>query len=151
MIDLLIREAAAADASPMAKMEALLFSDAWSEGSIASSLSSPVSLSFIAICEGRPVGYLLASALAPEGELLRIGVCPEYRKRGIGGALMERFLLKSENLLCDTLFLEVRADNAPAISLYRRYGFFDCGIRKKYYKNPECDALLMKKEKHFDL
>jgi ribosomal-protein-alanine N-acetyltransferase len=147
LIDLLIRAAEGADAFAIAEMEALLFSDAWSEGSVASSISSPLSLAFVAVCEGKAVGYLLASALAPEGELLRIGVCPEYRKRGIGGALMERFLLKSESLLCDTLFLEVRADNAPAISLYRRYGFFDCGVRKKYYKNPECDALLMKKEK----
>jgi ribosomal-protein-alanine N-acetyltransferase len=147
LIDLLIRAAEAADACAIAEMEALLFSDAWSEGSVSSSISSPLSLAFVAVCEGKAVGYLLASALAPEGELLRIGVCPEYRKRGIGGALMERFLLKSESLLCDTLFLEVRADNAPAISLYRRYGFFDCGVRKKYYKNPECDALLMKKEK----
>ena len=147
MIDLLIRAAETADAFAIAEMEALLFSDAWSEGSVSSSISSPLSLAFVAVCEGKAVGYLLASALAPEGELLRIGVCPEYRKRGIGGALMERFLLKSESLLCDTLFLEVRADNAPAISLYRRYGFFDCGVRKKYYKNPECDALLMKKEK----
>ncbi len=128
-------------------MEELLFSDAWSETSIASSLSSPLSFARIALCEGEAVGYLLASVLAPEGELLRIGVRPEYRRKGIGGALMENFLKEAEALFCQTLFLEVRADNAPAIALYRRHGFLDCGLRKKYYKNPECDALLMKREK----
>jgi ribosomal-protein-alanine acetyltransferase len=112
---------------------------------------------FVAEVDGRVAGYVFCIITETKDSTMLFDmktvhledVCIDEtcRGEGIGGALMERFLLKSESLLCDTLFLEVRADNAPAISLYRRYGFFDCGVRKKYYKNPECDALLMKKEK----
>ncbi len=126
-------------------MEAILFSDAWSQAALASTLSSPLSACFIACEGGKAVGYLLASLLAPEGELLRIGVCPEYRKRGIGARLMERFLSEAKRRGCTELFLEVRADNLPAIALYRRFDFSDNGLRRGYYKNPTVDALLMKK------
>ena len=127
-------------------MESLLFSDAWSGEGVASSIASPLSLALVALMDGKAVGYLLASVLSPEGELFRIGVCPEYRRMGIGGKLMEAFLSQAGALGCDTLFLEVRSKNESAISLYRRCGFLDCGLRKKYYHQPEDDALLMKAE-----
>ena len=141
-----IRKAEGADAAALAELEALLFSDAWSQEGISSSLASPFSLALIALTDGKAVGYLLASVLAPEGELLRIGVHPEYRRQGIGGRLMERFATEAEGLSCDSLFLEVRSQNEGAIALYRRFGFSDCGVRKKYYHRPEDDALLMKAE-----
>ena len=146
MIDVLIRSAEVADVAALSEMDALLFSDAWSADGIASSLASSFSLAFVALAEGKAVGYLLGSVLAPEGELLRIGVRPEYRKNGIGGRLMDALIREARARLCDTLFLEVRSKNAAAVSLYRRYGFSDCGCRKGYYKNPPDDALLMKAE-----
>lgn len=144
MIDVTVREACAASVPELARMEAALFSDAWSEKSLASTLQSSCSFSLIATCDGAAVGYLLASLLAPEGELLRIGVHPAYRKKGIGACLMEHFLTAAKAKGCDTLFLEVRSDNLPAISLYRRFGFLDYGVRKKYYHDPQADALLMR-------
>ena len=140
-----LRSAAPEDAAELASMEAVLFSDAWSEAAVASSLSSPFSAAFIVCVDGAAAGYLLASMLAPEGELLRIGVLPAYRRMGLGARLMERFLSEAERRDCTDLFLEVRADNLPAISLYRRFGFSDNGLRRGYYKNPTADALLMKR------
>ena len=130
----------------IAALERLLFSDAWSAEGIASSIDSPLSLALVAQTDSGIIGYLLASVLAPEGELFRIGVCPEHRRMGIGGKLMEGFLSQAGALGCGTLFLEVRSKNESAISLYRRCGFSDCGLRKKYYHQPEDDALLMKAE-----
>lgn len=134
------------DAAAIAEMEVLLFSDAWSEESLAQTLASPLTAAFVAVCDGAAVGYLLASLLAPEGELLRIGVHPAHRKRGIGGRLTEAFLSEAAIRGCDTLFLEVRADNAQAISLYRRFGFSEYGLRKRYYHDPVADALLMRRD-----
>ena len=91
------------------------------------------------------ITILLASLLAPEGELLRIGVHPSYRKRGFGAQLMEKFLFKAREHACTDLFLEVRADNTAAIGLYRRFGFEDSGLRRAYYKDPPADALLMRR------
>ena len=43
------------------------------------------------------------------------------------------------------VFLEVRADNARAQQLYRRYGFVQIGIRRGYYQPSGTDALVMRK------
>ena len=131
------------DAADISAVEALCFSDAWSEASVRSALSSPLTAALVAYVGGVCVGYLLSSLLSPEGELLRIGVHPSYRRRGIGAMLMEGFLKEAKTRECTRLFLEVRADNEGAIALYRRFGFLDNGIRRGYYKNPTADALLM--------
>ena len=44
------------------------------------------------------------------------------------------------------LTLEVRASNAPAISLYQKMGFVQVGRRPNYYHNPKEDALILRKE-----
>lgn len=145
MTDIELRVATVEDAARLAALEAMLFSDAWSEAALASTLASPLTAAFTAYRDGAMVGYLLSSFLAPEGELLRIGVHPAHRRCGLGACLMERFLKAAENGGCTDLFLEVRADNLPALSLYRRFGFSDNGLRRGYYKNPTADALLMKR------
>ena len=145
MIDIELRAAALEDVAALVSMEAVLFSDAWSASALASTLSSPFSVAFIAYADGLAVGYWIASLLSPEGELLRIGVHPAYRRRGIGALLMEKFLQTAKERGCTDLFLEVRADNLPAASLYRHFGFSDNGLRRGYYKNPSADALLMKR------
>lgn len=147
MIDFEVLKASGEDAPAIAELEALLFSDAWSEKSVEQTVGSMFSLALVAKKEGEPCAYLLASLLPPEGELYRIGVHPAYRRRGIGLLLMEAFFAEAEKLGCETLFLEVRAKNEPAIGLYRRMGFSHNGLRKGYYHDPEDDALLMVCEK----
>ncbi len=136
--------ATAANAAQIASLEAMLFSDAWSEGSVAATLSSPLSAAFAVEISGKTVGYLICSLLRPEGELLRIGVHPLYRRKGLGSRLMEAFFREAMARGCTELFLEVRADNETAIALYRRFGFEENGLRRAYYKNPTADALLMR-------
>ena len=146
MNDLTLCAATGADAAAIASLEALLFSDAWSEASVRSALSSPFTAALVAYVGGVCVGYLLSSLLSPEGELLRIGVHPSHRRCGMGASLMEGFFAEAKKRECTQLFLEVRADNEGAIALYRRYGFLDNGIRRGYYKNPSADALLMHRD-----
>ena len=50
-------------------------------------------------------------------------------------------IAKEKNL--ERIILEVRATNEPALSLYKRKGFKELGIRKNFYDNPKEDALLM--------
>ena len=44
----------------------------------------------------------------------------------------------------ECIFLEVRESNVPAISLYKKLGFEELGIRKKFYEHPIEDAIIMK-------
>ena len=56
---------------------------------------------------------------------------------------MEAMISLGKELEMTAITLEVREGNAPAIALYRRYGFFSCGLRKNYYKNPPDNAMVM--------
>jgi len=52
-----------------------------------------------------------------------LAVAPQFRRQGIGKALLEAVAADARALGCGKVTLEVRADNAKAIELYRRVGF----------------------------
>lgn len=92
-----------------------------------------------------PVGFLLGRAAADEAEIISIGVLPEMRAHGIGGALMDEFIRQMAARGVTAIFLEVAADNAPALSLYRHQGFTMEGLRKAYYAATSADAYIMRR------
>ena len=72
--------------------------------------------------------------LAPgEAQLLNLTVVDALRRRGIGRELLRRFLTYATELGADHCFLEVRASNAAAISLYAAEGFVPVARRAGYY------------------
>ena len=131
------------DIAAIAKMERDIFSDAWSEESIRSLVMSELSFSFVARREGEIVGYFLGSCIVPEGEVFRLAVAENQRRRGIGYRLLSGVCSLARESGLEMLFLEVRAQNAPARALYRSLGFTEDMTRKGYYKNPADDAVLM--------
>ena len=64
---------------------------------------------------------------------------------GVGRELVKALFSELAGV-SDALFLEVRASNFAAISLYTSLGFEKVGVRKNYYKLPTEDAILYKKE-----
>ncbi len=88
-------------------------------------------------------GFLIGRAIAGEAEMLTLATRPDARGRGIGGRLVAAFLTKAtEN--ADTAFLEVAADNAPALRLYTRHGFAIVATRRRYYG--ATDAHVMRRD-----
>lgn len=88
----------------------------------------------------------MGQAIAGEAELLTIAVDPAARRQGQGGYLLQAFIERARLLGSERAFLEVAADNAPAIHLYTRAGFDQTGRRKGYYHRPDGtreDALVM--------
>jgi ribosomal-protein-alanine N-acetyltransferase len=75
----------------------------------------------------------MSRGAADEEELLLIAVHPDYRGRGIGHALLRRFIADAEARGAVRQFLEMR-DGNPADSLYRRAGFEPIGRRRNYYR-----------------
>ncbi|MCM0019618.1 MAG: GNAT family N-acetyltransferase, partial [Tagaea sp.] len=74
--------------------------------------------------------------------LLTLGVAPEYRRQGLGAALVRAVAAVVPR--ARSLHLEVAADNAPALTLYRTLGFGQIGRRKDYYRRQDghlADAL----------
>ena len=133
----------AEDIGTVAAMEREIFSDAWSEESIRSLVMSELSFSFVAKREGEIVGYFLGSCIVPEGEVFRLAVSEKHRRRGIGYRLLSGVCDLARECGLEMLFLEVRAQNAPARALYRALVFTEDMTRKGYYKNPPDDAVLM--------
>jgi ribosomal-protein-alanine N-acetyltransferase len=87
-----------------------------------------------------PAGYAAFRHAAGEAELLRLAVLPEERRRGIARALVAEGIERLLAAGVQVCFLEVRADNGPAIALYERLGFARIGRRRGYYRDGS-DAL----------
>ena len=75
--------------------------------------------------------------------LISIAVLREYRRRGIGSALLQHTIqaAKEERDII-SVYLEVRVSNEPAIRLYKRFGFRPVRIIRGYYRDGE-DAYVM--------
>lgn len=87
-------------------------------------------------------GYLLAWRVADEMEILHLVVHPTARRRGLGGALLDRLLTEGRAQGVCAVHLEVRVSNQPALELYRSRGFREEGRRRAYYGDGE-DALIL--------
>jgi len=141
-----VREAHAADAAAIARIEAASFSDPWSEKDIAAMIDATYTRAFVAQREDTVVGYLLLSFLPPEAEILRIATHPDARRTGVGRALMQRLLSLAVSDGVQAVFLEVRSQGTAARALYRAHGFTEIGIRPSYYRAPIDDAVLMRRD-----
>lgn len=138
-----IRRARPDDATRIAEMEEEYFSDPWQKKDIFSYICSEDGMCFTALENGVPIAYVIGRIIAPEGEIYRIAVDENYRRRGVGYRLLS-FALKTERGRgLEATFLEVRKKNIAARRLYLAYGFREIGERKNYYKNPSDDAVLM--------
>lgn len=100
----------------------------------------------VAEYEGEFAGYADIWTVLDEADLNSIAVRVDFRRKGIGDAIM---LAMTEMLSANgvaTINLEVRVSNMPAIKLYKKYGFNECGVRPGYYLDNGEDALIMKRE-----
>ena len=132
--------------SAVAELEKLCFSAPWSERSIASELQNEYSLWLVEERDGVAVAYVGSQSCPPEADVMNVAVAPEFRRQGIGEGLMVALMdaLRAKGM--ESLTLEVRASNSPAIALYDRLGFTEVGRRPNYYTDPREDALILRKE-----
>ena len=79
------------------------------------------------------VGYFVAMPGADELHLLNLTVMPEWQGRGHGRRLLDALEAVCRLQHWPVLWLEVRASNQRALSLYRRRGFAEVGLRRGYY------------------
>lgn len=140
-----IREMTRETGVQVAALEALCFTDAWSERSILAELENPFAI-WLTAMEGEQLAGYLGIQYGPDGaDIMNIAVDPAFRGQGVARALMEEMLTRLKGMGLKWLTLEVRASNGPAIGLYQRFGFRQVGRRPKYYRKPVEDALLMTK------
>lgn len=92
---------------------------------------------------GGILGYGGLLAVGTEGDIQTIALAPAARGRGQGRRLMNALLDAAAERGVREVFLEVRADNPVARSLYASLGFTEIGVRPGYYQPEGVDAVVM--------
>lgn len=91
----------------------------------------------------RPAGYAGLGVSGDVADVMTIVVAPGCRGRGYGRALLDWLTAAATAAGAATLMLEVRADNAGALGLYRGSGFGTVAVRPRYYQPSDVDAVVM--------
>ena len=121
-------------------------SAAWSERSVAGELTNDLALWLVAVDGDTVAGYVGSQTACDETDMMNVAVTAAFRRQGIAEKLVHALIEELKAMGSHCLTLEVRASNAPAISLYEKLGFLETGRRKNYYRNPREDALILRKE-----
>lgn len=87
---------------------------------------------------GITAGYVIVFNNSDSLEIMKIGVNPQYRQKGIGTILINE--MKKSRM---GIFLEVRENNNTAIEFYKKNGFKEAGKRKNYYRDTGEAAIIM--------
>ena len=70
---------------------------------------------------------------AGEAHVLNLCVAREVHGRGVGRAMLQCLFRVAREHSAESMLLEVRPSNAPALALYRSEGFRTVGTRRAYY------------------
>jgi ribosomal-protein-alanine N-acetyltransferase len=137
------------DIEQVCAIDVLSFSIPWTEGSYRFDLTeNPAAALWVAevvVEEGkaRLVGMIATWFIIDEVHIATIAVHPDYRRLGIGRRLLAHALLHSAYKGANMAMLEVRRSNLGAQALYEQFGFTVVGVRTRYYRDNNEDALLM--------
>jgi ribosomal-protein-alanine N-acetyltransferase len=126
------------EAERLAAIHAGAFAEVWGEQAFADLLAQPGVFGL-----ATEAGFILCRNVVDEAEIVTLAVTPAARRQGLGRRLVEAAGALLAELGAATLFLEVSADNPPAINLYTGLGFEQVGQRKGYYADGS-DALVMR-------
>ena len=138
-----IERMTAAHLDSVCAIENACFAHPWSRQSIEAELDKETSLFYVAVEDGQVVGYIGMSFVLDEGYIYNVAVKADCRKNGVGSALIQTLVTHCRKNNFAFLTLEVRESNAPARSLYEKFGFIKVGERKNYYSDPSENAVLM--------
>ena len=137
-----IRQAKLYDVPAISRIERDSFDDPWSADAITKDVTAGRGVYVaVALCGDERAGYGEIRSVAGEAQIYQIAVAPEFRRDGIGEAILRHLIETAEKDGCTLVTLEVRDGNKAAMELYRKLGFREVGRRKGYYNG--ADAVLM--------
>lgn len=131
------------DLDEVMAIERTAFRYPWSSRFFLEELQVPCARSFLAEINGKIVGYVLFWLLPEEVDIHNIAVHADFRRHGIGQALLQRVLEQARERKSSRVTLEVRISNIVAQRLYQSVGFMAKSVRKGYYSDDGEDALVM--------
>jgi ribosomal-protein-alanine N-acetyltransferase len=143
----LLRPAVEADLGRVAEIEKSCFADPWTKESFRSVLTGLPAIFQVAVPPPGDVvrGYAIAFSVGEDAEILNLAVDSGFRGQGLAGKMLDVVLIELAARGARTTFLEVRESNEAARALYRSRGFVEIGRRKRYYRRPVEDALVLRR------
>lgn len=136
-----------ADLDEVVEIEKLCFGTPWSRALFSEELKHTDICTWTkAVKSGsgqRVAAYMGFWKAVDEAHITNLAVRPEYRRAGLGRALVTRLMGQAKALGCVRATLEVRPSNEAAVKLYESLGFTGVALRPKYYLDNEEDALIM--------
>jgi ribosomal-protein-alanine N-acetyltransferase len=156
MISVKLRQCTPADINAVTAINKVSLPENYSQAFFTELLNTTPESFMVAEVDGRVVGYImcrvehaftgwLKTRLTARGHIISVAVMPEYRRSGIGRALVEAGLASVRKPRVSSCYLEVRVNNAAAIALYRRLGFDVTETVDEYYADGS-SAYLMSKQ-----
>ncbi len=137
-----IRKVESQDLPEIIKLEQLCFKDPYSESLLSELAENDANTFLVAVLANEIVGYGVVSQQdSNHYHLLSIAVVPSHRRLGIAQQILESLQVRLESGL---LNLELRQANHAALKLYRKNGFSETGVVRRYYRDGE-DAITMEK------
>lgn len=140
-----LRPMGAADIDAVMAVELSVYPYPWTEGIFRDCLRVGYCC-WIADSAAGIAGYFVLSVATGDAHLLNLCVAPDSQRSGLGRRMLRHALRLAREHGGDTVFLEVRPSNEPAIALYRNSGFVEVGMRRGYYPAPKGereDALVL--------
>jgi ribosomal-protein-alanine N-acetyltransferase len=134
-----------ADVSAVHQLEKQSFTSTWQDEAFANELRNNPTAHYLVLRTepGGPLrGYAGFWLVEDEAHITSIAISKELRNQGAGKRLLLSLLCLARRLGGRWTTLEVRYDNAPALALYKRFGFARVGVRKRYYDGQH-DAVIM--------
>ena len=138
-----LRDMTAADLKLVVALERKIFPDAWPESAFQEILEDDDWSAVVAEYEGKIIGYAFFLIVLNESHLANIAVVEPFRRKSVAKHLLEHILRVVQEKKCEIILLEVRVSNREARAFYGRFGFKELYRRKKYYRDPGEDALVM--------
>lgn len=114
----------------------------WSKACFVSEVTNKLAHYIGIKVDNKLAGYIGIWFIIDEAHITNVAVNPSCRKIGLANKLLQAALRLCHKHDIIAITLEVRDSNIPARNLYRKFGFEEEGIRKKYYEDGE-DAIIM--------
>ncbi|MFD2670826.1 ribosomal protein S18-alanine N-acetyltransferase [Marinicrinis sediminis] len=139
-----IRKMTLQDVPAICMIEREAFATPWSEEAFIHELTQNHFACYLVMETGNQiVGYGGMWMVMNEAHITNIAITEAYRGRKWGEKLLDRLQQIAKDYGCSGMTLEVRVSNEIAQQLYRKFGFREEGIRKRYYSDNQEDALIM--------
>ncbi len=144
------------DAAAAAAIERASFSDGWPMTAFEREISLNSAAHYITLegpapegshtLEREVLGFAGLWLMLDEAHVVSVAVAQEHRGRGLGRLLVHGLVDVACRRQMSVATLECRESNVAARSLYRHYGFYEVGVRKRYYAGSHEDAIIMTTE-----